>query len=99
MTQHILNDQICVTNKQFFYDMDETDRQLLQESALDAAEWASQRSAELDSQFRQQLVDKGMQYIDIDLADFRNAMQDVYQETIDSYPPAKELINSIIALR
>jgi tripartite ATP-independent transporter DctP family solute receptor len=99
ITQHYFNDMILLGNKKFVESIDADDKKLFLEICDKAGDNFADIRVSTDADYKKQLRDNGIEFIEPDLTDFRDAVQSLWNETIASIPAAKPVIDGIMALR
>ena len=101
LTQHVFIDEILFANKNFVASLDPDDRRIFMEvSEIGGQMYADHRTTS-ESEYRKMLEDLGIEFIDVDLAEFRNSagVQELWNEVIATLPAARSIIDAINAVR
>jgi TRAP-type C4-dicarboxylate transport system substrate-binding protein len=97
ITQQYFNDQILLGSKKFVESMDAEDRKIFLAVCEEAGDRFVDIRSSTEDDFKKKLQDKGMEFIDVELDEFRNAVQGLWSKTIAAIPSAKPVIDGIRA--
>jgi tripartite ATP-independent transporter DctP family solute receptor len=87
MTGHFYSPAVFMLSKQVFDAYPPDIQEAILKAEQEAREWERNYSAQLDEQLRQELTDKGVQFNDVDKAEWRAACQPIYDQFKDRINP------------
>ena len=93
LTQHVYSPAPMMMSKQLFDSFSESDQKAIEEAAQHALPIQREASAKQEQEMKKQLVEKGMELTEPDLAPFRTAVEPVYKKWAPKL--GEELINKV----
>ena len=98
VTGHVYSPAYPTMGKGVYEKMDAGIRQVLEDTAREAALWARKRGAAADKGLRKKLVDAGMQLNVADRAAFVAASKPIYENYASEFPKGGELVQKALGL-
>ncbi|QQK75734.1 TRAP transporter substrate-binding protein [Salicibibacter cibarius] len=97
MTDHVFGYVQLTMSDQTYQKLNEDEQNAVEEAAYEAREYQNEIVFEEEEQGMQEMLDAGVEIVEIDQEPFREAVQPVHEEIADKYD--RELYEEIIGLR
>lgn len=94
LTQHVYGPHVFLASTSTLERLPEEYRQIIEDAALEAAQFQREKSAELEAEQMALLKEEGMEIVEIDIAPFQEAMAPIYEKYSSQF--GEELVQSII---
>jgi TRAP-type C4-dicarboxylate transport system substrate-binding protein len=94
-TNHVMGYFIPVANDEWFSSLPEDIQSAISQAVKEACAWQRAELRKSIESDRQTCIDAGMEITQVDLAEFQQAVQPVYDEFLAKYPDSEAIVEEI----